>query len=76
MSPQKIAELEAQINALDQETAYRVTRLVMGCGASLQLALQAVQDADDMQRSRYGESKPMAYRILAAVMNGAKALQR
>jgi hypothetical protein len=38
--------LEAQIEALDRETACRVALLVVECGASLSLALLAVQDAD------------------------------
>ena len=38
--------LEDQVNALDRETAERVTRLVFECSASLDLALLAVQDAN------------------------------
>jgi len=34
------------VNALDQATALRVTRLVVECGASLAMALLAVQEAD------------------------------
>jgi len=46
MAPNDIAALEAQIDALDRETAERVTRLVFECSASLDLALLAVQDAN------------------------------
>ncbi len=38
MAPHEIIELEAQVNALDRETAERVTRLVFECSASLDLA--------------------------------------
>jgi hypothetical protein len=47
MAPHDIVALEAQVNALDQETAERVTRLVFECSASLDLALLAVQDANN-----------------------------
>jgi len=46
MAPHDIVALEAQVNALDRETAERVTRLVFECSASLDLALLAVQDAN------------------------------
>ena len=46
MAPHDIAALEAQVNALDRETAERVTRLVFEFSASLDLALLAVQDAN------------------------------
>jgi len=45
MSAEGITTLEEQIEALDQETACRVVRLVVECGASVSLALEAVQDA-------------------------------
>ena len=38
--------LAAQVDQLDCETARRVARLVLECNASLQLALSAVQEAD------------------------------
>jgi len=38
--------LEAKVNALDRETAERVTRLVFECSVSLDLALMAVQEAN------------------------------
>lgn len=43
--------LEAQVNALDRETAERVTRLVFECSASLDLALLAVQDANSSMQA-------------------------
>ena len=46
MAPQEIIALEAKVNAMDRETAERVTRLVFECSASLDLALLAVQDAN------------------------------
>ncbi|MFL5806167.1 MAG: hypothetical protein ACJ8CR_31110 [Roseiflexaceae bacterium] len=45
MSAEEFTTLEEQIDALDRETACRVARLVVECGASLSLALEAVQDA-------------------------------
>jgi hypothetical protein len=42
---EEITAIEEQIEALDRETACRVARLVVECGASLSLALLAVQDA-------------------------------
>jgi hypothetical protein len=45
MSAEEFKVLEAQINQLDRETACRVALLVVECGASLSLALEAVQDA-------------------------------
>jgi hypothetical protein len=48
MAPHEISALEAQVNALDSETAERVTRLVFECSATLDLALLAVQDANDV----------------------------
>jgi hypothetical protein len=46
MAPHDVEVFEAQINALDNETAQRVTRLVFECSASLDLALLAVQEAN------------------------------
>ncbi len=46
MAAQPFAALEAQMNALDHDTALRVALLVLECQASLELALIAVQDAD------------------------------
>ncbi|HET9223068.1 MAG TPA: hypothetical protein VFO07_11215 [Roseiflexaceae bacterium] len=46
MAPEEFTELEAQIDALDQESACRVARLVIECGASIPLAMQAVADAN------------------------------
>ena len=43
---EEFTALEAQIEALDTQTACRVARLVVECGASISLALLAVQDAD------------------------------
>jgi hypothetical protein len=46
MAPEELTALDAQIDALDQESACRVARLVIECGASIPLAMQAVADAD------------------------------
>ena len=46
MAPEEFTALEAQIDALDQESACRVARLVIECGASIPLAMQAVADAN------------------------------
>jgi hypothetical protein len=51
MAPHDIVALEAQVNALDRETAERVTRLVFECSASLDLALLAVQDANSSMQT-------------------------
>jgi hypothetical protein len=55
MSPYERVTLEAQIDALDRDTALRVTRLVFECSASIELALQAIQDANSCRAKR--ESK-------------------
>ena len=47
MAPHEIIALEAQVDALDRETAERVTRLVFECSASLDLALLAIEDANN-----------------------------
>ena len=46
MAPEELTALDAQIDALDQESACRVARLVIECGASIPLAMQAIADAD------------------------------
>jgi hypothetical protein len=46
MAPEEFTALEAQIDALDNESACRVARLVVECGASVPLALLAVADAN------------------------------
>lgn len=45
MSAEEFTALEEQIDALDKEIACRVALLVVECGASLSLALEAVRDA-------------------------------
>jgi hypothetical protein len=58
MAPYKIITIEDQVNALDQETAERVTRLVFECSASLDLAILAVQDANkDEGTGRQGDKE-------------------
>jgi hypothetical protein len=46
MAPEEFTALEAQIDALDRESACRVARLVIECGASIPLAMLAVADAN------------------------------
>ena len=46
MAPEEFTALDAQIAALDNESACRVARLVIECGASIPLAMQAVADAN------------------------------
>ena len=46
MAPEEFTVLDAQIAALDKESACRVARLVIECGASIPLAMQAVADAN------------------------------
>jgi hypothetical protein len=50
MAPEEFTALDAQIDALDKESACRVARLVIECGASIPLAMQAVADADAKHR--------------------------
>jgi hypothetical protein len=56
MAPEEFKALDAQIDALDNESACRVARLVVECGASIQLAMQAVADANT--RRANGTAKP------------------
>jgi hypothetical protein len=69
MAPHDRVALEAQVNALDRETADRVTRLVFECSASLDLALLAVQDADSsmqvLQRQQASRGRGIARLRLA-----------
>ena len=61
--------LEAQINALDQDTARRVARLVVECHASVPLALRAVQEVNDsMQVYPLAERRPPARDRLAHIL--------
>lgn len=74
MPREEINVFEAQMSALDRETARRVGHLVTQCGASLNLALQAVQEADRaIQKPAYVD-RSKVHRMLAAFMGGAKAL--
>jgi hypothetical protein len=50
MAPEEFTALEAQIEALDRESACRVARLVIECGASIPLAILAVADANAWRR--------------------------
>src|SRR5262245_45246725 len=50
MAPEEFTALEAQIEALDNESACRVARLVIECGASIPLAMLAVADANAGRR--------------------------
>ena len=52
MAPYDTITVEAQVNALDRETAERVTRLVFECSASLDLAIRAVQEANKHKETR------------------------
>jgi hypothetical protein len=55
MTSHEIIAIEAQVSALDRETAERVTRLVFECSASLDLALLAVQDADSGEQTHHAQ---------------------
>jgi hypothetical protein len=74
MSREEMNVLEAQVSGLDHEIARRVTDLVTQCGASLNLALQAVQDADGAIRKPVYAEQSKVHRMLAAFMSDAKAL--
>lgn len=52
MAPERLAALDARVNALDHDAAQRVLRLVAECGASLDVALLAIQEADRAARAR------------------------
>jgi hypothetical protein len=69
MGPHEIAALEAQVNALDRDTARRVARLVLECRVSLRLALLAVQDADKSSARKVPQlHSPKRFgRILASI---------
>jgi hypothetical protein len=60
MAPYKIITIEDQVNALDQETAERVTRLVFECSASLDLAILAVQDANSDKQTHQTQTEELA----------------
>jgi len=51
MAPHDSNPLDAKVNALDRDTAERVTRLVFECSVSLDLALMAVQDANSREQA-------------------------
>jgi len=57
MAPHEIAALAAQVNALDKETARRVARLVLECHASLELALLAVQEANNEAQAQVEQTR-------------------
>jgi hypothetical protein len=57
MAAYKIITIEDQVNALDQETAERVTRLVFECSASLDLAILAVQDANSDKQTHQTQTE-------------------
>jgi hypothetical protein len=63
MPLQDIAAIEAQIEALDKETACRVARLVVECGASVPVALLAVQDASISQQPATEQQQPQPRRL-------------
>lgn len=46
MVGERLAALDAQAHALDRDIAQRVRRLVVECGASPDVALLAIQEAD------------------------------
>jgi hypothetical protein len=52
---------DAHINTLDNDTARRVAILVVECHASIPLALQAVQAANDSMRERTYTSRTHHY---------------
>jgi hypothetical protein len=58
MTSQDFAAIEAQIEELDKETACRVARLVVECGAPVPVALLAVQDANTSQQSAAEQKQP------------------
>jgi hypothetical protein len=60
MAPEDFRALDAQIDALDSESACRVARLVVECGASIPLAMQAVADANTRRASGAARPRPAA----------------
>jgi hypothetical protein len=69
MAVQSLATLEAQVNALDRDTAQRVARLVFECRASLELALIAIQEADRRKKSYAGDRQLRPRRRLAHILD-------
>ena len=69
MAAQPYAALEAQLNALDRDTARRVARLVLECRASLELALIAVQEANRREQSGAGDRQPRPRHRLAHILD-------
>jgi hypothetical protein len=60
MAPEEFTALDAQIEALDQESACRVARLVIECGASIPLAMQAIADANAGRADGAARQRQMA----------------
>ncbi len=69
MAAQPFAALEAQVNALDHDTALRVALLVLECQASLELALIAVQEADRTAPPCADDQRPRTRRRRAPVLD-------
>jgi hypothetical protein len=59
MTSHNMTSLETQLSTLDPDTAQRVLHLVFECNASLDLALLAVQDAN---QSLSKERRRLSYR--------------
>lgn len=72
MAPERLAALDARVSALDRDVAQRVLRLVAECGASLDVALLAIQEADRTTRGRAAslapERRPRGLRALFGVL--------
>jgi hypothetical protein len=69
MAAQPFTALEAQMNALDHDTALRVALLVLECQASLELALIAVQEADRTAPSCADDQRRHSCRRLAPALD-------
>ena len=68
MAAQPLTALEAQVNALDKETARRVARLVLECRSSLELALVAVQEANRTASPYRDDQQPRLRGRLASAL--------
>ena len=70
MAPEEFKALEAQIEALDKESACRVA-----CGASIPLALQAVADANARRMDAAARRRPTPRQRLAQICSTVAALR-
>jgi hypothetical protein len=74
MAPEEFTALDAQIDALDKESACRVARLVIECGASISLAMQAVADANTKRMDSTARQRRLSTPPQRSARPGSKTL--